>query len=207
MYFESFAALFCNVALKAAPVTSDQALDIAKRIFTTLPSTKAGTGEIRLIWDGEFSDSGIKASVRPAFYVISRDGGGWVIIAGDDNVQPILGISETGIFATDGMPENVKWWMNLMKEYVRATRSQSPEIRSQWSNLTAKKSAVPNESITEEFLDSRTPEWTQHEPLNLKAPTLPYQADQAIAGCLPIAMAEILTWFGQPMQGTGYRDS
>ena len=148
----AFAALIGSVSLQAAPVSSDQALDIAKRIFTTFPSTKAGTGEIRLIWDGEFDDSAIKASIKPAFYVISRDGGGWVIIAGDDNVQPILGISETGLFATDGMPENVKWWMNLMKESVRATRSQSPEIRSQWSKLTDTKSAVPQEFISEEFL-------------------------------------------------------
>ena len=203
LIFLAFAALFWSVALHAAPVTPDRALDIARGIFTRLPSTKAGTGEIRLIWDGEFADDNIKASVRPAFYVISRDGGGWVIIAGDDNVQPILGISETGRFVTDGMPENVKWWMTLMKDYVRATLSQSPEIRSQWSKLTDTKSAVPQEFISEEFLDSRTPQWQQSEPFNLKAPTLEHQASQAIAGCLPIAMAEILTWFGQPVQGTG----
>ena len=199
----AFAAFLGSASLQAAPVSSNQALDIAKRIFTTFPSTKAGTGEVRLIWDGEFNDVAIKVSVKPAFYVISRDGGGWVIIAGDDNVQPILGISETGSFATDGMPENVKWWMTLIKEYVRATRSQSPEIRRQWSKLTDTKSAVPQELISEEFLDSRTPKWQQSEPFNLKAPTLEHQADQAIAGCLPIAMAEILTWFGYPVQGTG----
>ena len=199
----SLAAFGCSLSLQAAPVSSSRALEIAKRIFAAAPATKAGTGEISLFWDGEFDAVATKAASQPAFYVFTRDGGGFVIIAGDDNVQPILGISETGRFATEGMPENVKWWMEHLKKYVRATRSQSPEIRSQWANLVDTRSAIPQDLISDEYVGSRTVEWSQNAPFNSKAPTVPGQADQSVTGCLPLAMAEILTWFGQPTQGTG----
>ena len=75
-------------SLSAAPVSSSRALDIAIKIFAAQPATKAVGGSLRIVWDGE--DVATKAAVQPAFYVVARDGGGFVIVAGDDNVRPIL---------------------------------------------------------------------------------------------------------------------
>ena len=187
-------------SLHAAPVSESTALDIARKLFAAQPATKSQSDAVRLVWNGE--DAATKA-IHPAFYVFSRDGGGFVIIAGDDNVQPVLALSDRNAFKVEGMPENVRWWMERMKEYVRAAKSQSAEVRSRWSNLIDTKSAVSQELVSDEFLSSRTNEWSQNEPFNLKAPRVTGQADQSVTGCLPLAMAEILTWFGSPTYGTG----
>lgn len=188
--------LFGGLNLQAAPVSSSKALEIAKKIFAAQPATKAGSGELKIIWDGE--DVATKAA-QPAFYVITRDGGGFVIIAGDDNVQPVLAISDHNDFKVEGMPENVKWWMEQIKNYVHSTHVQYPEIKQQWAQMVATKGPLSG-TFTNINDDSKTCEWSQSAPANSLAPTVDGQGSQAVAGCLPLAIAEIMTWH---KSGTG----
>ena len=197
-------ALFGSLSIQAAPVSPSKALEMAQKIFAAQPSTKA-TGPIacKLLWDGE-SVGGIapKTSVQPAFYVISRDGGGWVIIAGDDNVQPVLGISATGRFVAENMPDNVKWRMDYMKALVRSARSQSPEVKAMWMKCADTKA---NASISGEVtnkVEKLTPEWDQgnndtgygfgENVFNAKCPKV--NGALCVAGCVPVALGELLTY-------------
>lgn len=187
--------LFGGLNLQASPVSPTRALDIAKKIFASQPATKAGTGEVKIIWDGE--DVATK-SVQPAFYVITRDGGGFVIIAGDNNVQPILAISDRNEFKVEGMPKNVRAWMEYMKGYVRSAKTQTTEIGEQWAQMVATKALSGTFTNINDY--SKTCEWSQSAPANLQAPTVTGQGSQAVAGCLPLAIAEIMTWH---KSGTG----
>ena len=189
-----------GTTLSAAPVPAERALEIGKKFFAAQPATKAGGGAVRIIWDGESGEPATKASAEPAFYVIAREGGGFVIIAGDDNVQPVLAFSDRNPFKVEDMPANVKWWMNNLKRIVRSSAGQTPEVRRMWSDLTGTKSTVFY-GVTDEFLGSRTVEWDQAGVANAKCPTINYS--KTICGCLPLAMAEILTWHGWPERGTG----
>ena len=146
--------------LQAAPVPASQALELGRRILSAQPATKAGGGSVRIVWDGE--SAATKAGVQPAFYVVARDGGGFVIIAGDDNVTPVLAISDRNVFKVEGMPDNVKWWMERMKAYVRATYFQTPEVKARWAKFAGTKSG--DGRITGEVSDKvekLTPEWDQ----------------------------------------------
>ena len=105
--------------LKEEPVPASRALEMGRRILSAQPATKSGAGAVRIIWDGETPDVTTKsAALPPAFYVVARDGGGFVIIAGDDNVTPVLAISDRNAFKVEGMPDNVKWWMDQLKSYL-----------------------------------------------------------------------------------------
>ena len=188
--------LFGVLSIQAAPVSPARALDVAKRVFATQSSTKAADN-IRIIWDGETAAT---KGTQPAIYIVARDGGGFVIVAGDDNVQPVLGISFENRFETKNMPDNVKSWMEYIKAYVRAVPEQSPEIRVRWANLANTKSAL--EGVTDEDTHSRTCEWDQREPANLLSPTPPDVEGKSVCGCLPLAMAELMTWFGWPTGST-----
>ena len=190
--------LFSGINLHAAPVSSSRAMEIAKKIFAAQPATKAGSAALKIVWDGE--DVATKAA-QPAFYVIARDGGGFVIIAGDDNVQPVLAISDHNEFKVEGMPENVRWWMDRMKAYVRDVKTQTPEVKAQWSRMISTKAL--SGTFTNEFKDNWTCEWDQSNPANILAPTVEGQGSQSVAGCLPLALAEILTWHGAPNMATG----
>ena len=154
------ALLIFGGSLSAAPVSSGRALDIAKKIFAVQPATKSGGGSLRIVWDGE--EVATKAAVQPAFYVVARDGGGFVIVAGDDNVRPILAISDHNEFKVEGMPANVRWWMDRMKAYVRATTIQEPEVKALWADLVSTKAdaSVPTADVINK-VEHLTPEWSQ----------------------------------------------
>ena len=191
--FSILLLILCTLSLQAAPVSSSRALDIAKKIFAVQPATKAGAGSLHIVWDGE--EVATKAA-QPAFYVIARDGGGFVIIAGDDNVMPVLAISDRSEFKVEGMPENVKWWMERMKAFVRATTGQTPEVGEAWAAFTATKSGlIPGGvTVTNEIL---TPEWGQgliyKEQIiyNSKCPIV--QGKNTLTGCVATAIGEVMT--------------
>ena len=199
----ALAALFGSFPLQAAPVSSSKARDIAQKIFAAQNSTRAaGPVACKLLWDGESVDGvATKAAVQPAFYVFSRDGGGWVIIAGDDNVPPVLGISTTGRFETENMPDNVKWWMDAMKAYVRSAKSQPQKVKDQWMKFVGTKAANIKGDVTVQ-VDRRTPEWDQGNNdtgygfgeyvFNCKCPAI--DGKLTYAGCVPVAIGELLTY-------------
>lgn len=197
------AALLGSFPLQAAPVSSSKARDIAQKIFAAQNSARtAGPVACKLLWDGESVDGvATKAAVQPAFYVFSRDGGGWVIIAGDDNVPPVLGISTTGRFETENMPDNVKWWMDAMKAYVRSAKSQPQKVKDQWMKFVGTKAANIKGDVTVE-VDRRTPEWDQGNNdtaygfgeyvFNCKCPAI--NGKLTYAGCVPVAIGELITY-------------
>ena len=217
--FAFLSALFIfGVSLSAAPVSPGRALDIAKKIFAAQPATKAGGGALRIVWDGE--EVATKAAVQPAFYVVARDGGGFVIVAGDDNVPPILAISDHNEFKVEGMPANVKWWMDRMKAYVRATTIQEPEVKALWANLISTKAdaSVPTADVTNK-VEHLTPEWSQgntyhkgqadeRQIFNSKCPK-DADGNYTFTGCVATAIGELVTTLSglypdvMPTCGTG----
>jgi len=195
--------LFSGLSLKAAPVPRERALEIGKKILAAQPPTKAGSGRISIVWDGE--EVATKSTLPPAFYVVARDGGGFVIIAGDDNATPVLALSDRNEFKVEEMPANVKWWMDRMKAYVRSLNSQSPEAAAQWSGLVSTKGMVDDGTNVDVLASHLTPEWGQgfltvdyygtiiKAPLyNAKCP-VDAAGDTTITGCVATALAEILT--------------
>ena len=201
-----FAALLAGgMLIQAEPVSESRAREIAMKVLAAQPATKAASGDVKLIWNGE--EAATKAASQPAFYVFGSDRGGFVIVAGDDNVQPVLAISETNEFKVEGMPENVKWWMDYIKGYVRSVSSQSSEVAQQWAALTETKAAIDESLIENINTDSATVPWNQNAPANGLAPTVNANQSQAIAGCVPVAVAEILTWHKWPNAGVGLTDA
>ena len=203
--------ILCTLSLQAAPVSPDRALDIAKKIFAAQPATKAGGGALRIVWDGE--EVATKAAVQPAFYVVARDGGGFVIVAGDDNVRPILAISDRNEFKVEGMPENVKWWMDRMKAFVRSAKVPSSEARAQWAKFAGTKAGSAITGTVTVISEHLTPEWDQYGTLsgrpvyNSKCPVI--DGEYTLTGCGATAVAELMTTLSgiypseTPMHGEG----
>ncbi len=209
------ALLLGGMTVQAAPVSADRALEVAKKALAK-PATKA-SGDLKLIWNGE--DAATKAATQPAFYVFGRDGGGFVIVAGDDNVQPVLAISETNEFKVEGMPENVKWWMERMKVYVR-NAAPAAAVKEQWTQFSQTKSGpvVDNLADLTDRVEKLTPEWDQGNNdgylygegkhiYNLYCPA--DGSNLTLTGCVATALGEILTYqsgiYGasMPVSGTG----
>ena len=195
-----FAVLLTGgMTLQAGPVSADRALEVAKKALPQ-PATKT-SGDLKLIWNGE--NAATKAAGQPAFYVFGRDAGGFVIIAGDDNVQPVLAISETNEFKVEGMPENVKWWMDNMKYYVR-NMLPTQQVREQWAQFAETKSGPLPETVTNK-VEKLTATWDQgnNDPVyfgegqyifNAMCPLDLNGTDLSITGCVAVALGEVITY-------------
>lgn len=180
----------------AGPVTPGKAMMVAEKVFNSCtPATRASG--VKIIWDGEFEPA-TKAGQDPAFYVVSRNEGGFVIIAGNDNVEPVLGISLENPFQVEGMPCNVKAFMEELKAYCRSGKEATPEIRQKWASLLETKATADpiNDGLTNEYLGSRTNLWNQTNPANYYCPYISGQQYTSVCGCVPLAVAEIMAWFG-----------
>ncbi len=83
------------------------------------------------------SSSALKASTY--YYVFNTDSKGFVIVAGDDDVTPILGYSDETSFDPDHIPENVAKWLEGYKSEVRRIIENqvkaTAEITEAWTRL------------------------------------------------------------------------
>lgn len=190
--------MLLGCALYAGPVTPEKALRVAQSVFSSAPGTKAaGESELQIVWDGEFEPA-TKGALDPAFYVITRPEGGFVMVAGSDNVQPVLAFSFENDFVVEGMPEHIRYWMEQYKRYVRHAGAPTVDIQEQWAVFEeTKATAAP---ITTGFINpytaSHTNEWNQTNPANFYCPDVEGQTQTSVCGCTALAVAEVIAWFG-----------
>ena len=211
----SFAALsLLSLTMFAGPVSPDKALQVAGRFFGD-GGTRASA--LTIVWMGEDGPATRSAATEtPALYAINRAGGGFVIVAGDDNARPILGFSEEGRFVADAMPEHVAEWMRGLKLYCRqaAAGPVNEDISVLWEAFEpATRGKKITAEVTDEYTASQTLEWGQSgynnaENFNIYCPYDDAANARSVTGCLPLALAEIVTWqsangFSVPSSGTG----
>ena len=210
----SFAALsLLSLTMFAGPVSPDKALQVAGRFFGD-GGTRASA--LTIVWMGEDGPATRSAATEtPALYAINRAGGGFVIVAGDDNARPILGFSEEGRFVADAMPEHVAEWMRGLKLYCRqaAAGPANEEISVLWEAFEpATRGKKITAEVTDEYTASQTLEWGQSgynslAHFNLYCPEYS-EGNHCVTGCLPLALGEITAWqslhgFSVPSSGTG----
>lgn len=125
------------------------------------------------------------ASPSDAYYVFNNDAGGFVIIAGDDAVAPVLGYTSTGSFDADNLPDGLK---DLLKSYER-------QIAALGDNYVANQTATRAAFTGEKLL--KTAEWNQNAPFNK------YTPNNYVTGCVATAGAIVMKHHGYPAKGTG----
>lgn len=125
------------------------------------------------------------ASPSDAYYVFNNDAGGFVIIAGDDAVTPVLGYTSTGSFDAENLPDGLK---DLLKSYER-------QIAALGDNYVANRTATRAGFTGEKLL--KTAEWNQYAPFNK------YTPNNYVTGCVATAGAIVMKHHGYPAKGTG----
>lgn len=125
------------------------------------------------------------ASPSDAYYVFNNDAGGFVIIAGDDAVKPVLGYTSTGSFDAENLPDGLK---DLLKSYER-------QIAALGDNYVANRTATRAAFTGEKLL--KTAEWNQMAPFNKYTPS------NYVTGCVATAGAIVMKHHGYPAKGTG----
>jgi hypothetical protein len=136
------------------------------------------------------------------YYVFNLDhGAGFIIVAGDDAVTPILGYSDHGAYDPAQLPENMAKWMEGY-QHVIATAivnglSADTEVAAQW--LALQEPATPESDDGERAVNPLlTTQWNQSPYYNAQCP------GGSVTGCVATAMAQVMKYWNHPATGTGF---
>ena len=143
------------------------------------------------------------------YYVYENaNGEGWVMVAADDAVTPILAYSKTGTFRTDNQPKNLTKWLGHYDKFIKKVTDDglvaSEETQAQWKHLRKGLTDDPAGTIVVGPLVQT--QWDQDEPYNLYAPgtgTAGEGSNKAYTGCVATAMAQVMNYWKWPEQGNG----
>ena len=138
------------------------------------------------------------ATDEEAYYYVfnAGDDNGYVIVAGDDRVEPILGYVEQGSFDPDNIPENMSAMLECYAEEIKYVidndiNPNAPELRKR-NKIRGTKHSVP------EILTTR---WNQGLPYNLTIEKY-YKEDgtqgRPAAGCIATAWAQVINFHKYP---------
>ena len=142
----------------------------------------------------------------PMFYVFNNDGGGFVIVSGDDRVKPVLGYSETNSFDPNNIPPNTAAWLDGYKEQIRYVIENdiatSDEIQKEWSTVEAGTN-LNMPASTQASAPLIQTQWNQSPYYNNLCPYDYSVGARTITGCVATAMAQVMNYWQYPTTGTG----
>ena len=183
------ATLLLTLNMWAADITRQEAQDIAARFIRKVPTlsaqrrAKAQEGMPTLAYT---LTSGLHANL----YVFNLPGGeGFVIVSGESSApSAILGWSDSGSFSYADAPDGMKALLSAYSEGIDFLRKSAPN-HSLPSILAEGGDDISFEPVIEPLL---TTQWSQNDPFNKFCP------DRAPAGCLPVAIAQIMHFWKYP---------
>ena len=121
-----------------------------------------------------------------AYYVFNIQGGGWVIIAGDDRAKQVLAYGDKGNIDMNNLPDNMKGYLNMLKGQIETAQAYKGE--------TVPVKASKRSAAVEPLLKT---DWGQSEPMNRLCP--PNGSGKITSvGCGPLAMAQIMYYWKYP---------
>ncbi|MCF7835183.1 C10 family peptidase [Candidatus Gracilibacteria bacterium] len=195
--------LSCNLAI-SAPVSENTAKSVALNFIKDIDS-RVSTNSMTLVYTSAKSNQNL-------FYVFNYKNG-FVIVAADDRVIPILGYSNEGAFTvpdiTDTITGNNFWgWMrsyeSQIKYIVDNNISATSEIEDKWDELINPPTFKAMMWTTTAVTPLLTTTWNQNWPYNALCPSdASGPGGHVWVGCVGTAMGQILKYHNYPSQGLG----
>jgi hypothetical protein len=147
----------------------------------------------------------------PSFYVVNFNAEGFVIVAGDDRVQPILAFSNEGAFVAENMPAHIRFFLDEYTEeiqYIVDNQQCADEaILQQWETLLS--GTTPAQKDGDVVVDPLIGDiaWNQTMYYNDLCPVdttgNPAYGGHAAVGCGAVVMGQIMRYWQFPTTGTG----
>lgn len=187
-----FAVLLIAFAANANPVDKVNAEKIGRKFLKTNNLHLAKTYNLK---NGD-----------AAFYVFNK-ADGFVIVAADDRAMPILAYSNEGSFDENDVPEQLRYYLDRFVaqiQYGIDNQIVANEFTSmQWKNVmeTGYLDGQKGSAVVGPLLTST---WNQNYPYNRLCPSAPGgPGNHAYAGCVAVAMGQIMRFWGYPVTGQG----
>jgi len=163
-----------------------------------------------------YSEIGIAESMpwqdgnKTLLYIFNMKPSGFVIVAGNRAMTPVLGYNSTGAYQDKNQPPNVSYWIGHYADQVKFVgETQLPPsdaVAANWEKYLADdfqyRDIGPLETIVGPLLTS---EWNQNWPYNYYCPEDPLgPGGHTWAGCMATAQVQIAYYWRWPDHGRGY---
>jgi len=184
----------------ANPIKESDALDLAIRFHQQrCPSKLRSSEALQLVYQG--STNLLRSTATdPAFYIYNiGDQKGFVIVSGEDAAKTILAYADEGCFRTDDMPENLKNWLNFYQQEIEGLRNAS--ITTALASSEQVSTSAAGTATVAPLLGGI--KWNQTDPYNLLCPWDATANIHTLAGCVAVAMTQIMDYYKWPVNGTG----
>lgn len=146
-------------------------------------------------------------SQHPLLAILNFDHG-FLVLAGDDAVEPVLAYSFDGNFdyatAAPGALFLLEEYQNDIRAVRESEQQAAPDVAAQWNAL---KDRGVNDETVEMVSPLITARWNQNKYYNAYSP-IDYESPggydaRTPNGCVAVAMAMILYYYRYPTQGSG----
>ena len=189
--------------LMAGPVDQQKAQKLgAKFLSTTALNQKNADIQLNLV------SAAVNREAIDYYVFNVENGEGFVIIAGDDRVKPILAYSTTGQFDPNNVAEGFQFTLDGFREEINYVREHNlvatPDIIAEWRSVE-KTGSLNRGGQTRAVVGPLCQTlWNQNFPWNSQCPEDPEgSGGHVYAGCVATAMGQVMKFWEWPNTGTG----
>lgn len=199
--FLGLAALMLSMTVLAERVSQEDAALVANN-FMNVGNTVSGVQKAPA--KKMVLKKAATASKNQYYVYENANGEGWVMVAANDVVSPILAYSNTGTFRTDNQPVNVRTWLGKYDKFITKIEAdgaaQDEEVAAEWSALKKGVRKAKGDAIVGPLVKTT---WDQDDPYWTLTPNGSGSIGKAYTGCVATAMAQVMNYWQWPKQGTG----
>ena len=173
--------------MTAANVDSQMAQAKAIQFLNSKPGTRfmASSANMKL---AHAEKSAVNAKCND-YYVFNYEGGGYVIVSGDDRAEEILGYGN-GTLDMNTIPSNLRWWLSQYKEQMEFLfKNPRLEVRRLSDDASTMLRATTVSPLLPCTWDQDAPYWNQ-------CPS--YSGSKCYTGCVATAMAQVMYYWKYP---------
>ena len=142
------------------------------------------------------------------YYVFNVEGGGFVVVAGDDCVRPVLAYSTTGSFNPNAIADGFGYMLSVYSAEISYVRDHhiraTSDIISEWKSVTTSgevRAGRKARAVVEPLCQTL---WNQNYPWNSQCPEdTAGSGGYVYAGCVATAMGQVMKFHDYPERGIG----
>ncbi|MCR5037805.1 MAG: C10 family peptidase [Bacteroidales bacterium] len=190
-------------SILAGPVDQQKAQIVAAKFLSTTALYQRNTDiQVQLV-----STAVHRGAID--YYVFNVTGDeGFVIVAGDDRVKPILAYSTKGQYDPQHVSEGFAFTQDAFRKEIQYVREHNltatSDIVAEWKSVN-ETGGLNRSHQTRVVVDELCQTlWHQNYPWNSQCPEDPEgDGGHVYAGCVATAMGQVMKFWGWPAQGTG----
>ena len=190
-------------SLMAGPVDQQKAQKLGAK-FLSITAVSKSNADIQL----NMVSAALNRNAVDYYVFNVSNGDGFVIVAGDDRVKPILAYSTTGQFDPQNVSEGFQFTLDGFREEIQYIREHNltatPDIVAEWKSVSKTGSLDRGQQTRIVVGPLCQTIWNQNFPWNSQCPEDPEgNGGHVYAGCVATAMGQVMKFWEWPAQGVG----